>query len=87
MSKPPMRSFRLTIRAEADTAADLGSELCRIANQIECGKLSFGVSAGVTSGSIYELLHDPNQTHDEYVKQVNEYLQAKTANTQHGITT
>ena len=74
MSKPPMRSFRLTIRAEADTAADLASELRRLANQVECGELSFGISAGVTSNSIHELLHDPNQTHDEYFKQVKKYL-------------
>lgn len=72
----PVRAFRLTLRLEADTREDLANALVQMANQIDRDQLSVGVSGGPSSGAIYELLHNPNQTHENYFREVSQYLAA-----------
>lgn len=72
----PSRSFRLTLKLEADTREDLANALNQMAYQIDRDQLSVGVSGGPTSGAIYELLHNPNQTHENYFREVRQYLVA-----------
>ena len=68
------RSVRLTLKMEADSISDLASALFNFATSVDRGEVSTGVSGGVDSGSIYELLHDPTQTHVTYFNQLQDYL-------------
>lgn len=70
----PVRAYRLTLRLDADTSEDLANALMQMARQIDCDKLSVGVSGGPSSGAIYELLRNPNQTHENYFREVRQYL-------------
>ena len=70
----PVRAYRLTLRLDADTREDLANALMQMARQIDCDQLSVGVSGGPSSGAVYELLHNPNKTHENYFREVNQYL-------------
>lgn len=70
----PRRAYRLTLLLDTDSAGDLATALYNFACQVERGQVTTGVSGGPDSGSIYELLHDPGQTHEKYFEQVREYL-------------
>lgn len=71
---PPHRAFRLTLKLEADNLREMAMALEHIAGTAERGELTTGVSGGVGNGYIYELLHDPAQTHAKYFEAVHEYL-------------
>lgn len=73
----PRRAVRLTLVMDADTRHDLASLLITMAEQIERGQITTGVSGGCSSGSIYELTEDFAITHDVYFEQVREYLRTK----------
>ena len=75
--RPPMRALRLTLKLEADNRAELAWALHNMAEQIEREQLTVGVSGGPYSGAIYELLHDPAQTHEQYFRDVQAYLADK----------
>lgn len=75
--RPPMRALRLTLKLEADNRAELAWALHNMADQIEREQLTVGVSGGPYSGAIYELLHDPAQTHEQYFRDVQAYLADK----------
>lgn len=75
--RPPMRALRLTLKMEADNRPELAWAMRNMADQIEREELTVGVSGGPHSGAIYELLHDPAQTHENYFAQVREYLRVK----------
>ena len=77
--RPPMRALRLTLKLEADNRAELAWALHNMADQIEREQLTVGVSGGPYSGAIYELLHDPAQTHEQYFRDVQAYLADKKA--------
>lgn len=70
----PVRAFRLTLRLDADTRESLANALMQMARQIDCDQLSVGVSCGPDTGAIYELLHNPAQTHENYFREVSQYL-------------
>ena len=72
-----VRAFKLTLRLDADTRKGLVKALTQMARQIDRDQLSVGVYGGTDSGAIYELLHNPNQTHENYFREVREYLAAK----------
>ena len=72
----PVRSFRFTLLLDADSREDLANELRNIAWRVDADQISNGVSGGPSTGSIYELLHDPAQTHDAYHAQLRAYLAA-----------
>jgi hypothetical protein len=74
-----MRALRLTLKMEADNRPELAWAMRNMADQIEREELTVGVSGGPYSGAIYELLHDPAQTHENYFAQVQEYLRDKKA--------
>ena len=73
----PKRAVRLTLKLDADTKNDLARELENIASMIDRDELTVGVSGGFSSGYIYELLHDPEQTHDKYFMELRDYLGIK----------
>jgi hypothetical protein len=77
MTKSPTRAFRLTLSLEADTRYDLVSALFDLATRAEREELTTGVSGGCGSGYIYELLHDPAQTHERYFAELKEALAKK----------
>lgn len=70
----PVRAFRLTLRLDADTREGLANALMQMARQIDRDQLSVGVSGGPDTGAIYELLHNPAQTHENYFREVRQYL-------------
>ncbi len=72
----PMRAYRLTLKLDADSLHELADALCGIADRAERGELTVGVSGAPSSGYLYELLHDPAQTHDNYHAQIRAYLRA-----------
>lgn len=76
---PPTRAYRLTLKLEADSREDLSNALMQMAGQIDRDQLSVGVSGGPSSGAIYELLHNSNQTHENYFREVHKYLAAVEA--------
>lgn len=75
--RAPARAFRLTLRLDADDRKELANALFNFADAVARGEVTTGVSGGPSSGSIYELLHDPSMTHDAYHAQVREYLATK----------
>lgn len=77
--QPPVRAFRLTLLLDADTRDGMADALRNLAWRVEANDISNGVSGGPDSGSIYELLHDPAQTHDLYHAQLRKYLAEKKA--------
>ena len=83
-SDAPIRSYRLTLQLDADTLSDLASALMNLSLRADRGELTRGVSGGPDSGHIYELLHDPAQTHETYFSQVREYLARKKAKAEGG---
>lgn len=73
---PPKRAVRLTLKLDADDIRELSYALRNLADQAECGELTSGVSGGLHSGYIYELLQDPNQTHESYHAELRAYLKS-----------
>ena len=74
MNKAPVRAMRLTLKMDADTRSDLVSALMNFATQIEREEVTTGVSGGYNSGFIYEILDNPDQTHESYFKKLHDYL-------------
>ena len=75
----PKRTYSLTLKLDADTLPELASALVNLGRRADRGELTRGVSGGPDSGYIYELLHNPEQTHETYFNQLNEYLARKKA--------
>lgn len=80
MSKPT-RAFKLTLSLQADTREDLINALIDLARNIERHSVSTGVTGGCSSGVIYELLINPEQTHEKYFEELNRYLEANKLTT------
>lgn len=59
----PRRAFCLTLELQADTREDMVNALINMAGEIDREELTTGVSGGYSSGAIYELLVNPEQTH------------------------
>jgi len=76
----PRRAVRLTLQLDADTIRDLAHALEQIAMRVERDEMTTGCSGGYTSGYSYELLQDPEQTHDGYFAQLREHLEKKAPN-------
>jgi hypothetical protein len=74
---PPKRACRFVLDLQADTRQDLADALYNMASSIERGEMTKGVSGGYSSGFTYELVENERPTHDEYVQQLNGYLQAQ----------
>lgn len=74
MSEQPRRAFVFTLKLGADTREELVRALDQISYQIAADQMTTGVSGGVGSGYTYELLHDPEQTHEKYFAELHAYL-------------
>lgn len=77
MSTKPKRAFRLTLMLDADTRNDMSDALRRMADDVEHESMTVGFYGSPSDGAIYELLHDPEMTHDVYHAALREYLAAK----------
>ena len=73
------RAHTLILKAGADTAKDLAHELRHIASQIDRGELTVGCIGGSSAGTLYSYRVAPEQTHDEYFRQINEMLERESA--------
>ena len=70
----PTRAHRLTLELQADTPEEMSNQLNHLAWRVMAGELTTGVSGGPSSGYIYELLSNPDQTHDRYFAEIRDYL-------------
>ncbi len=73
----PARAYRLNLALGADTAAEIANALRNLATRIECNEVTTGVCGGPSDGAIYELLTDPEMTHDAYRAALRGYLEKK----------
>lgn len=74
------RAHTLIAKIGADTPEDLAWELRGMADKIERGEMTQGVMGGPSVGSTYSYKVLPEQTHDEYFRQIDEWLaQEKSA--------
>lgn len=71
MSEPINRAHTLASVIGADTAADLAYALRALADDIQCGRLTTGVTGSPSVGYHYAYRHDPAMTHDAYFAMVN----------------
>lgn len=76
MSEPvkPERAHTLIVSMGADTPEDLAWGLRHMAEDIERGQLTVGCSGGPSVGSMYSYRVLPEQTHDVYFSQLDEWL-------------
>lgn len=70
------RAHSVVLSAGADTAQDLAWELRHMADLIERGELTVGCIGGPSAGTTYSYRVSPEQTHDEYFRQINDALTA-----------
>ena len=70
----PHRAFRLTLRLDADSRSELVDALMSLATSVDRSEITIGATGGPSSGCMYELLHDPAQTHENYFREVRAYL-------------
>ena len=76
----PVRAVRLTLMLEADSLRECCAALEQIAWAAERGELTTGSSGGYGSGYTYELLQNPEQTHERYFAELRRHLAEKTPN-------
>ena len=76
----PVRAVRLTLMLEADSLHECCAALEQIAWAAERGELTTGSSGGYGSGYTYELLQNPEQTHERYFAELRKHLAEKAPN-------
>lgn len=78
MSHPAIqRAHSLVIVAGGDTAEELAWELRHAADRLERGELTVGCVGGSSAGSTYSYRVAPEQTHDEYFRKINAWLDSE----------
>jgi hypothetical protein len=75
MTEYPRRAHELIVKIGADTREALVAEIENFARRVARDDVTRGIMGGSDAGSIYSYQHDPNQTHDEYFRQLNEILE------------
>ncbi|MEM8970936.1 MAG: hypothetical protein AAGD43_02575 [Pseudomonadota bacterium] len=75
----PRRAHSLVGVFCGDTADDLASCLERFADDIRRADVTVGISGSPSDGAIYSYRVTPEQTHDAYFAQINEWLSDKKA--------
>lgn len=75
----PQRAHTLIVSIGADTALDLAWELRQMADKIQRGDMTVGTIGGPSVGSMYSYRVLPEQTHNVYVQQVDEWLRRKAS--------
>jgi hypothetical protein len=73
----PERAHTLIVSMGANTAEDLAWGLRHMADDIERGQLTVGASGSPSVGSIYSYRIRPEQTHDVYFRELDEWLQSE----------
>lgn len=71
----PCRAIRFTAAIEADSLAALADALFALSTAAERNELTKGCSGGYSAGYTYELLQNPEQTHDAYFADLRCYLE------------
>ena len=75
--RPPVRMLRLTLQIGADSRRDMVGALMNLARRIDREELSgSGTWGGYSDGGNWELLTDPNQTHEKFFEELMAYLDA-----------
>lgn len=74
MGEAPERAHVLIAKFGADTPERLADELRFMADQIDREKLSTGCSGSPSGGAIYSYKIRPEQTHDVYFAQIEDWL-------------
>lgn len=79
INKGPQRAHTLICKVGADTAERLAEELRIMADRIDRGEMTVGCIGGPSAGSLYSYRVQPEQTHDAYFQQVDEWLEQQKA--------
>jgi hypothetical protein len=66
-------------KIQADDKRGLVAELRFLAQRLERNEVSAGVSGGVTSGCIYAYRENPDQTHENYFRELDEEFETEKA--------
>lgn len=77
MSEAPRRAVSLKLDLQADSPAALIRALENIAIQIERHELTTGCSGGYDSGYTYEYCEAAGPSHDEYVRQLQQWIETE----------
>lgn len=75
MATAPVRAHTFICKIGADTAEDLAHELRHFADELMRGQLTVGTIGGASVGSIYSYRVAPEQTHDKYFAELDEWLE------------
>ena len=70
----PQRAHTLITKIGADTAHDLAWELREMARKIERGEMTVGTMGSPSVGAMYSYRILPDQTHDKYFQEIDEWL-------------
>ncbi|NML34927.1 hypothetical protein [Paraburkholderia antibiotica] len=77
-SDAPRRAVQFTLDLQADSIEALSSALYNLSNQIAARDMSrVCISGGYDSGYTFRLEVSEGPTHDEYVKQLNAWIEAR----------
>jgi hypothetical protein len=71
----PNRRFEVEIKAGGDTLKDLEAMLDHFMEQISKGGTKC-VTGGASAGGYFELRENPGMTHEIYIQQLDEHLEA-----------
>ena len=73
----PERAHTLIAKFSADTAERLADELRHFADRIDRGEMTVGCIGGPSAGTTYSYRIRPEQTHDVYFRQIDEWLRER----------
>lgn len=73
------RAHTLICAIGADTLRDLCGELREMARKLERGEMTVGVLGGPSVGATYSYRVRPEQTHDKYFQDIEEWLARERA--------
>lgn len=78
MSRPekPKRAFEVTLKIGADSWKDVIDQVDHLGFVLEqSGPKCSSVSGGPSSNHSVEVVHNPEQTHDKYFSQLDDFLE------------
>ena len=69
----PRKRFDLEFRLHSHSIREMAAEMADFSTQLALGEVGAG-KGGSSAGFSYRLTEDPNQSHDEYYRELVRYL-------------
>jgi hypothetical protein len=83
-ARGPERAHSLIVSIGADTVDDLCYALNSLSQDARRGALTRGCSGGPSCGWTYSYRHKPEQTHDNYFREIDEWLARDSGSDRNG---